>query len=89
MDVIVIYEYQKIAAWLLEKHFGLILNDTSLSDDDVDMGMVGFNIPVYEAINYLVEMYHFDRIEPNCCSLQSPLLTADHSLLLYGNYVGE
>ncbi|MFS6933765.1 TA system toxin CbtA family protein [Klebsiella oxytoca] len=81
MDINKIRVYQKIAARLLEKHFGLTLNDTTFHDDDVVMGLVGLNIPVYEAINHLVEKYHLDRIDQSYWSPRSPLLTADHFVI--------
>lgn len=89
MDITAIREYQKIAAFLLEKHFGLTLNDTNLHDDDVVMGLVGLNIPVYEAINHLVEKYQLDRIDQNAWSPQSPLLTASNVMIAVLELVPE
>ncbi|PVZ80635.1 toxin [Serratia sp. S1B] len=76
-----IREYQTIAAYLLEKHFGLTLNDTNLHDDVVVQELVEFNVPVFEAINQLVEKYHLDRIDQNTWSFQSPLLTESNFMV--------
>lgn len=81
MDTTAIREYQKIAAFLLEKHFGLTLNDTNLHDDAVVQELVELNVPVFEAINQLVEKYHLDRIDQNEWSPRNPLLTASHFMV--------
>ncbi|VXD06743.1 conserved hypothetical protein [Enterobacterales bacterium 8AC] len=81
MDTTAIREYQTIATYLLEKHFGLTLNDTNLHDDAVVQALVELNVPVFEAINQLVEKYHLDRIDQNEWSPRSPLLTASHFMV--------
>jgi cytoskeleton-binding toxin CbtA-like protein len=80
MDINEIREYQTIAAYLLEKHFGLTLNDTNLHDDAVVRELVELNVPVFETINQLVEKYHLDRIDQNAWSPRSPLLTQSNFL---------
>ncbi|RUT66533.1 hypothetical protein CKG00_09140 [Morganella morganii] len=76
-----IREYQAIAGYLLEKHFGLTLNDTNQHDDAVVQELVEINVPVFEAINQLVEKYHLDRIDQNHWSPRSPLLTASNFMV--------
>lgn len=80
MDI-AIREYQTIAVYLLKKHFGLTLNDTNLHDDAVVQELVELNVPVFEAINQLVEKYHLDRIDQNAWSPRSPLLTPSNFLV--------
>ncbi|MBC3211030.1 TA system toxin CbtA family protein [Serratia fonticola] len=75
-----IREYQMIAAHLLDRHFGLTLNDTNLHDDAVVQELVELNVPVFEAINQLVEKYHLDRIDQNDWSPRSPLLTGSNAM---------
>lgn len=89
MDTTAIREYQTIAAFLLEKHFGLTLNDTNLHDDAVVQELVELNVPVFEAINQLVEKYHLDRIDQNAWSSRSPLLTASHFMVAVLEIVPE
>lgn len=81
MDTNEIREYQTIAAYLLEKHFGLTLNDTNLHDDAVVRELVELNVPVFEAINQLVEKYHLDRIDQNAWSPWNPVLTPSNLLV--------
>lgn len=76
-----IREYQKIAAHLLGKYFGLTLNDTNLHDDAVVQELVELNVPVFEAINQLVEKYHLDRIDQNDWLPRSPLLTSSNFMV--------
>ncbi|WP_025121928.1 MULTISPECIES: TA system toxin CbtA family protein [unclassified Serratia (in: enterobacteria)] len=85
----VIREYQAIAAYLLEKHFGLTLNDTNLHDDAVVQELVELNVPVFEAINQLVDKYHLDRIDLNTWSPRSPLLTPSNFLVAVLEIVPE
>jgi cytoskeleton-binding toxin CbtA-like protein len=89
MDINEIREYQMIAAYLLEKHFGLMLNDTNLHDGAIVRELVELNVPVFEAINQLVEKYHLDRIDQNAWSPRSPLLTASNFLVAVLEIVPE
>ncbi|HEN3655336.1 TPA: toxin [Yersinia enterocolitica] len=89
MDTHEVREYQTIAAYLLEKHFGLTLNDTNLHDDTVVQELVELNVPVFEAINQLVEKYHLDRIDQNAWSPRSPLLTPSNFLVAVLEIVPE
>lgn len=89
MDTNEISEYQTIAAFLLNNHFGLTLNDTNLHDDAVVLGLIELNIPAFEAINQLVEKYHLDRIDQNAWSPQSPLLSKSHFLVAVLEMVPE
>ncbi|MGE4668637.1 TA system toxin CbtA family protein [Yersinia enterocolitica] len=89
MDTHEVREYQTIAAYLLEKHFGLTLNDTNLHDDTVVQELVELNVPVFEAINQLVEKYHLDRIDQNDWSPRSPLLTPSNFLVAVLEIVPE
>lgn len=89
MDTNQIREYQTIAAYLLEKHFGLTLNDTNLHDDAVVLELVELNVPVFEAINQLVEKYHLDRIDQNTWSPRSPLLTPSNLMIAVLEIVPE
>ncbi|WP_414737252.1 TA system toxin CbtA family protein [Klebsiella oxytoca] len=50
------------------------MNDTTFHGDDVVTGLVGLNIPVYEAVNHLVGKYHLDRIDQNYWSPLSPFV---------------
>ncbi|CAI2039927.1 Toxin YkfI [Serratia fonticola] len=89
MDTTAIREYQKIATYLLEKHFGLTLNDTNLHDDAVVQELVELNVPVFEAINQLVDKYHLDRIDQNAWSPRSPLLTPSNFMIAVLELVPE
>ncbi|EOZ3193146.1 hypothetical protein J8Z86_04270 [Yersinia enterocolitica] len=89
MDTNEIREYQTIAAYLLNKHFGLTLNDTNLHDDAVVQELAELNVPVFEAINQLVEKYHLDRIDQNAWSSRSPLLTPSNFLVAVLEIVPE
>ncbi len=49
---------------LLEKHYGLTLNDTPFSDETVIKEHIDAGITLANAINFLVEKYELIRIDP-------------------------
>lgn len=72
-----------VAAWqmlltrLLEKHYGLTLNDTPFSDEIVIKEHIDAGITLANAINFLVEKYELVRIDRRGFSWQeqTPYLT--------------
>ncbi|EKN3442190.1 TA system toxin CbtA family protein [Yersinia enterocolitica] len=81
MGSTIIHEYQQIAEYLLVTHFGLTLNDTDLYDEAMISQLLECNIPVYEAINQLVDKYHLTRIDQNYWSTSAPLLTYENHIV--------
>jgi len=63
---------------LLEKHYGLTLNDTPFSNDTVIQEHIDAGITLADAVNFLVEKYELVRIDRKEFSWQeqSPYLRA-------------
>lgn len=72
-----------VAVWqillirLMEKHYGLTLNDTPFSDETVIKEHIDAGITLANAINFLVEKYELVRIDRRGFSWQEqmPYLT--------------
>ncbi|MBF9848075.1 toxin [Enterobacter hormaechei] len=55
--------WQMLLARLLEKHYGLTLNDTPFSDETVIQEHIDAGITLVNAVNFLVEKYELVRID--------------------------
>jgi len=62
---------------LLEKHYGLTLNDTPFSDETVIKEHIDAGITLADAVNFLVDKYELVRIDRRGFSWQeqTPYLT--------------
>ena len=69
--------WQMLLTRLLEKHYGLTLNDTPFSDETVIKEHFDAGITLANAINFLVEKYELVRIDRRGFSWQeqTPYLT--------------
>ncbi|EKN5936250.1 toxin [Yersinia enterocolitica] len=69
--------WQMLLTLLLEKHYGLTLNDTPFSDETVIKEHIDAGITLANAINFLVEKYELVRIDRRGFSWQeqTPYLT--------------
>ena len=69
--------WQMLLARLLEKHYGLTLNDTPFFDESVIQEHIDAGITLADAINFLVEKYELVRIDRRGFSWQeqTPYLT--------------
>ena len=70
--------WQMLLTRLLEKHYGLTLNNTPFSDETVIQENIDAGITLADAVNFLVEKYELVRIDRNGFSWQeqSPYLRA-------------
>ncbi|MGY9709642.1 TA system toxin CbtA family protein [Citrobacter freundii] len=70
--------WQMLLTRLLEKHYGLMLNDTPFSDETVIQEHIDAGITLADAVNFLVERYELVRIDRKVFSWQeqSPYLRA-------------
>lgn len=70
--------WQMLLTRLLEKHYGLTLNDTPFWDQTVIQEHIDAGITLADAINFLVEKYELVRIDRRGFSWQeqSPYLRA-------------
>ncbi|HGH4633200.1 TPA: TA system toxin CbtA family protein [Enterobacter kobei] len=70
--------WQMLLTRLLEKHYGLTLNDTPFSDETVIQEHINAGITLADAVNFLVEKYELVRIDRKGFSWQeqSPYLRA-------------
>ena len=70
--------WQMLLTRLLEKHYGLTLNDTPFSDETVIQEHINAGITLADAVNFLVEEYELVRIDRKGFSWQeqSPYLRA-------------
>lgn len=55
--------WQMLLTRLLEKHYGLTLNDTPFSDETVIQEHINAGITMADAVNFLVEKYELVRID--------------------------
>lgn len=55
--------WQMLLTRLLEKHYGLTLNDTPFSDETVIQEHINAGITLADAVNFLVEKYELVRID--------------------------
>ncbi|MEI7267200.1 TA system toxin CbtA family protein [Pectobacterium versatile] len=70
--------WQQLLTYLLEKHYGLTLNDTSFCEENVIQEHINAGVTLVNAVNFLVERYELVRIDRNGFNWQeqSPFLTA-------------
>ena len=70
--------WQMLLTRLLEKHYGLTLNDTPFSDETVIQENIDAGITLADAVNFLVERYELVRIDQKGFSVQDqePWLTS-------------
>ena len=70
--------WQMLLIRLLEKHYGLTLNDTPFSDETVIQEHINAGISLADAVNFLVEKYELVRIDRKGFNWQeqSPYLRA-------------
>lgn len=69
--------WQMLLTRLLEKHYGLTLNDTPFSDETVIKEHIDAGITLADAVNFLVDKYELVRIDRRGFSWQeqTPYLT--------------
>ncbi|UJR63007.1 TA system toxin CbtA family protein [Dickeya zeae] len=69
--------WQALLTYLLNKHYGLTLNDTPFCDDRVIREHIDAGITLVDAVNFLVERYELVRIDRHGFTRleQSPFLT--------------
>ncbi|MBK5144522.1 toxin [Budviciaceae bacterium BWR-B9] len=70
--------WQTLLTRLLEQHYGLSLNDTPFSDENIIQEHINAGITLADAVNFLVEKYELIRIDRRGfnCQEQSPYLRA-------------
>ncbi|EAA7635460.1 toxin CbtA [Salmonella enterica] len=70
--------WQKLLTYLLERHYGLSLNDTQFGDGNVIQQHIDAGISLSDALNFLVEKSELVRIDRPGFSLQhqSPFIGA-------------
>ncbi len=70
--------WQTLLTFLLEKHYGLSLNDTPFCDESVIQEHIDAGITLVDAVNFLVERYELVRTDRKGFTWQeqSPFLTA-------------
>lgn len=70
--------WQTLLTRLLEQHYGLALNDTPFSDENIIQEHINAGITLADAVNFLVEKYELVRIDRRGfnCQEQSPYLRA-------------
>ncbi|MBI0471258.1 TA system toxin CbtA family protein [Pectobacterium parmentieri] len=70
--------WQQLMTYLLEKHYGLTLNDTPFCEENVIQEHIDAGVTLVNAVNFLVEKYELVRIDLDGFNWQeqSPFLTA-------------
>ncbi|WP_416261048.1 TA system toxin CbtA family protein [Gibbsiella quercinecans] len=70
--------WQQLLTYLLEKHYGLTLNDTPFCEENVIQDHIYAGVTLVNAVNFLVERYELVRIDRNGFNWQeqSPFLSA-------------
>lgn len=70
--------WQQLLTYLLEKHYGLTLNDTPFREENVIQAHIDAGVTLVNAVNFLVEKYELVRIDRDGFNWQeqSPFLTA-------------
>ncbi|MBS0849691.1 TA system toxin CbtA family protein [Citrobacter sp. JGM124] len=70
--------WQMLLTCLLDKYYGLSLNDTPFCDETVIQEHIDAGITLVDAVNFLVERYELVRIDREGFTWQeqSPFLTA-------------
>ncbi|EAB8210254.1 toxin [Salmonella enterica] len=64
--------WQKQLSYLLQRHYGLELNDTSFCDDIVIQEHINAGVTLADAVNFIVEKYELVRIDRRGFSWQEP-----------------
>nr|WP_314508556.1 TA system toxin CbtA family protein [uncultured Pantoea sp.] len=57
--------WRTLLVYLLEKHFGLELNDTPFCSDSVILQHIEAGVTLADAVNFLVEKYDLLRVDTN------------------------
>ncbi|HDC4500981.1 TPA: toxin CbtA [Enterobacter kobei] len=70
--------WQQLLTYLLDRHYGLSLNDTQLGDGNVIQQHIDAGISLADALNFLVEKSELVRIDRPSFSIQhqSPFISA-------------
>lgn len=70
--------WQRLLSHLLDRHYGLTLNDTPFGNDGVIQEHIDAGISLCDAVNFIVEKYDLVRTDRRGFSAetQSPLLTS-------------
>lgn len=70
--------WQMLLTYLLEQHYGLTLNDTPFSDEQVIAQHIDAGISLADALNFIVEKYDLVRTDRPGFSIQhqSPFISA-------------
>lgn len=70
--------WQQLLTYLLERHYGLSLNDTQFGDGNVIQQYIDAGISLADALNFLVEKSELVRIDRPGFSIQhqSPFISA-------------
>lgn len=73
-----VYIWQTLLTSLLAHHYGLTLNDTPFSDEQVIQQHIDAGISLADALNFIVEKYELVRTDRPGFSIreQSPFITA-------------
>ena len=69
--------WQQLLTYLLERHYGLSLNDTQFGDGNVIQQHIDAGISLADALNFIVEKYELVRTDRPGFSIltQSPFIT--------------
>lgn len=76
--------FQRIADLLLERHFGINIGDTGLTDDGRVMGLIEGNVHPFEAVNEHADRYDLERIDADGPFPPGPLNEADEQRVAVG-----
>ncbi len=74
--------WQQLLTYLLDHHYGLVLNDTPFYDEAVIQEHIEAGITLADAVNFLVERYELVRTDRKGFTWQdqTPFLTATNIL---------
>ncbi|EKN4037877.1 TA system toxin CbtA family protein [Yersinia enterocolitica] len=73
--------WQLTVSALLNRYFGLTLNDTDFCEEACVVALSTAGIRPFEAINSLVDKYHLARLNGNSFQQNSPYLNAADELI--------
>lgn len=76
--------FQRIADLLLERHFGINIGDTGLTDDARVMGLIEGDVHPFEAVNEHADRYDLERIDADGPFPPGPLNEADEQRVAAG-----
>ncbi|OHY53807.1 TA system toxin CbtA family protein [Enterobacter roggenkampii] len=70
--------WQTLLTYLLEQHYGLMLNDTPFGNDGVIQDHINAGISLCDAVNFIVEKYDLVRTDRRGfdAETQSPLISS-------------